>query len=545
VDLALWPWRRLQLSQAKHRSLAGHPRLARRLASWFPHYEYSRQQLFALDGAPAHVRAQREEAWAALSRELKERTPQTHALAARIRGVVSDAALVHAYRVPSQVRSHVQRDLPASTVVTATQRGQVCDLDGNWCWDLAGSYGVNLLGSDYYKGVMQAALDEAEPVGLHLGANHPLVAEVGERLTRLMGMDEVSFHMSGTEAVMQAVRLARHHTGRPKVVRFAGAYHGWGDGVHTGVGNPAAPGGLLTLAEMSERTLALLRTRHDVAAVLVNPVQAMHPNASPPTDAQLVTGVRRAAFDKAAYAAWLRDLRAVCDARRIVFILDDVFLGFRLARGGSQEYFGVRADLVTLGKTLGGGFPVGVVVGRRALMRRFRHDRPGQLVLARGTFNAHPVVVAGMREFLRHMDTQGAAAAAARADEVWNRRAALLNKRLQASGAPVGVANLVSVWAVTFPEPGRYHWLLQYYLRAAGLALSWVGTGRLIFSHDLSDRDFEEIANRFDAAVRRMQADGWFWRPVALDAKTIQRQVLRESISARLRRGSSGRSTPL
>ena len=95
----------------------------------------------------------------------------------------------------------------------------------------------------------------------------------------------------------------------------------------------------------------------------------------------------------------------MCTERRIALIFDEVFVGFRLALGGAQEYFGVRADLVTYGKTLGGGFPVGVVCGRHEWMKRFRDDRPGDVCLARGTFNAHPYVMGAMNEFLRRLET--------------------------------------------------------------------------------------------------------------------------------------------
>ena len=108
-----------------------------------------------------------------------------------------------------------------------------------------------------------------------------------------------------------------------------------------------------------------------------------------------------------------------------MLIFDEVFVGFRLAPGGAQEYFGVRADIVTYGKTLGGGLPVGVVCGRRDLMKRFRDDRPADVCFARGTFNSHPYVMAAMREFL--LPPGGARRCAGlygRADEVWNARAA-------------------------------------------------------------------------------------------------------------------------
>src|SRR5262249_46811101 len=209
----------------------------------------------------------------------------------------------------------------------------------------------------------------------------------------------------GTEAVMQAVRLARYHTGRRYVVRFCGAYHGWWDDVQPGIGNPTPAEKTYTLKDMSEDALRVLRSRRDIACGLVNPLQALHPNAAAPADCSLVDGARRAHFDKESYAEWLKHLRAVCSERNIVLIFDEVFVGFRLAIGGAQEYFGVKADLVAYGKTLGGGLPIGVVCGRKELMKRFRDDRPADICFARGTFNSHPYVMASMHEFLRHLET--------------------------------------------------------------------------------------------------------------------------------------------
>ena len=142
-----------------------------------------------------------------------------------------------------------------------------------------------------------------------LGAYHPAIAANVRRLKEISGLDEVSFHMSGTEAVMQAVRLARYHTGRTHLVRLCGAYHGWWGDVQPGIGNPVPARETYTLKDMSDATLRVLRRRKNIACVLVNPVQALHPNANAPGDSGLVESSRGAHFDRAAYAEWLRRLR--------------------------------------------------------------------------------------------------------------------------------------------------------------------------------------------------------------------------------------------
>jgi glutamate-1-semialdehyde 2,1-aminomutase len=371
-----------------------------------------------------------------------------------------------------------------------------------------------------------------------------VIVENVERLKLISGMDEVSFHMSGTEAVMQAVRLARYHTGRTHLVRFCGAYHGWWDDVQPGVGTPGSPRDVYTLRDMDARTLHVISTRHDIACVLVNPIQALHPNAPAAADGSLVASDRHAQFDRDAYANWLRDLRRVCSERSIPLIFDEVFVGFRIAYGGAQQYFGVAADLVTYGKTVGGGLPVGVLCGRRALMRRFREDRPSDICFARGTFNSHPYVMGTMNEFLRRIDDPDVQHTYATADALWNERAAVLNGRLEREELPVRVANLTSVWTVLYLTPSRYNWMFQFYLRAAGLALPWVGSGRLIFSHDYADGDFAAVADRFVAAARAMYVDGWWWRLPGTTNAAIRRQILREALAARVRRSGSDRRAP-
>ena len=286
-------------------------------------------------------------------------------------------------------------------------------------------------------------------------------------------------------------------------MRFCGAYHGWWGDVQPGAGNPVPARDTYTLKDMGTATLRVLRTRRDIACVLVNPLQALHPNSAAPGDSSLVDSSRNAHFDRAAYTKWLQELRKVCTDRGIVLIFDEVFVGFRLAPGGAQEYFGVKADMVTYGKTLGGGLPVGALCGRKDLMKRFRDDRPADICFARGTFNSHPYVMGAMAEFLEHLESEEIRALYRGNDELWNRRARELNERLRAQGLPVQVANISSIWTVSYLQPSRYNWMFQYYLRAAGLALSWVGTGRLIFSLNYTDADFAEVADRFVARPSR------------------------------------------
>src|SRR5262247_1132710 len=453
---------RLKLSRAKHASLAGHPRWAKRIAGLIPFYEFDEGRFFCSDGAPSEVAERRRLGFEVLARQYQERFPRTIALNAGMRGTLSDLQFTEAYRVPYQYSRRVRENLGGGPLVQSSRGVELIDVDGNRFYDLAGSYGVNLFGYDFYKRCIERGAARVAELGPVLGAYHPVVAYNARRLREISGLDEVSFHMSGTEAVMQAVRLARYHTGRRKIVRFCGAYHGWWGDVQPGIGNPIPADDSYTLADLSEASLKVLATRRDIACVLVNPLQSLHPNQSAPADSALVDGAGGAAFDRAAYAQWLGRLRQVCCERGIVLIFDEVFVGFRLAPGGAQDYFGVKADMVTYGKTLGGGLPVGVVCGRRQLMRRYRDERPADICFARGTFNSHPYVMGAMNEFLTRIERPEYRSTYDRLDSVWNARCAALNARLAAEGLPVCAANLTSIWTIGYTVPSRYNWMFQY-----------------------------------------------------------------------------------
>jgi len=530
-------WQRLQLSLAKYPSLGGHLRMAKRVSKWIPAYSYADAQWFSVDGAPLAIQSQRRAALTRLGHTLQSQSPQTLAHTDAVKPMVSDLQLISQYRVPYQFRTVLSEHIKLGSFWRESGGVFLTDLDGNRFIDVTGSYGVNLFGLDYYKASMAEGAAMAQALGPALGSYHPSVLDNVQRLCKISGMDEVSFHMSGTEAVMQAVRLARYHTRRRKLVRFTGAYHGWWDDVQPGPGNPMPPSGdTLTLSEMHPNTLRVLRNRDDIACVLVNPLQAMHPNRAAPTDSTLIDGSRVVRYDRAAYTAWLAELREVCTAKGIALIMDEVFLGFRLARGGAQEYFGVKADLVTYGKTLGGGLPVGVICGQSRWMKRFQDDKPGDICFARGTFNAHPYVMCAMNVFLKSLDTPEVLAMYATASQTWGQRLALLNQRLEAAQVPVRVAGMETVWSVLYQVPSRYHWLLQYYVRAQGIALSWVGSGRMIFSFNFDDAAFDDFCLRFVQAAQAMQADGWWWMPQGQTGKTIRRQVLKEMLATWWRR---------
>lgn len=541
--LALAPGlqRRLLLSRAKHPSLAGHPRIASWLARRLPGQRYDEARFFGEGHVDAATVARRRTALSELGEFYRARYPLTLAATTEAMPLLPDLQFTSAYRVPFQFAPVLRAHLRAGAFWSASEGDELIDLDGNRFIDLTGSYGVNVFGNDFYKSCITEGWERVRTLGPVLGGYHPVVLDNARRLARLSGLDQVSFHMSGTEAVMQAVRLARYHTGRRRIVRFCGAYHGWWGEVQPGPGNPVPVRDTLTLRDMDDRSLHALRSRRDVACVLVNPLQSLHPNTPAPGDSALLDSSRSAGVDREAYGRWLAALRRVCDERGIVLVFDEVFVGFRIAMGGAQAYYGVPADIVAWGKTLGGGLPVGVLCGRETLMRRFRDDHPADICFARGTFNAHPAVMGAMAVFLERLETPAVKACFDGMDARWNQRAERVNCAFAEAGLPLRAANLGSIWTLLFTEPSRYNWMLQYYLRAEGLALSWVGSGRLIFPIDMPEDRFGIVVERMVAAGRKMRDGAWWCGPSGESNRDIRRAVLRELLIPRPGRGTQRR----
>lgn len=517
---------------AKHPSLSGHSKMSRRIAKLIPVYHIDENNFFGADTAPQNIQIVRKTAFKKLADYFENTMPKTLEAGSKLEGSISDVDFTRSYRVPFQFANFVKNNLRTGILVSESKGNKVKDLDGNWSYDLTGSYGVNLFGYEFYKQCLLQGQQLVNDLGPVLGSYHPVIIENTHRLKDISGLDEVSYHMSGTEAVMQAVRLARYHTGKTHLVRFCGAYHGWWDGVQPGVGNQRNNNDIYTLKEMDKNTLKVLKTRNDIACVLINPLQAMHPNSNPPSDAMLIASGRSAHYDKQAYTKWLQEIREVCSERGIIMIMDEIFVGFRFAYRGAQEYFSVKADMVTYGKTVGGGLPIGVVCGKQELMKRYRDDRPTHICFARGTFNSHPLVMATMNAFLNRIQDDNIQSAYKNIDLFWNKRVDHINKELSSKQLPIKFVNMVSVWTILFTVPSRYNWMFQYYLRAQSLSVSWIGSGRIIMSHDFSDKDFKEVTNKIISAAINMKNDGWWWQGNKLSNRKIKRQIAAELLQS-------------
>jgi glutamate-1-semialdehyde 2,1-aminomutase len=291
---------------------------------------------------------------------------------------------------PGGVNSPVRAFRSVGRPPLVLDRGEgprVRDADGRWYLDYIGSWGPAILGHGHpavIKAVRDAALD-----GFALGTTGPREVELGERVREAMpSMERMRFVSSGTEAVMSALRLARGATGRDLIVKFAGGYHGHGDSLlvdaGSGLATLAMPGSAGVTAGAASDTIVL--PYNDAAAVAA--AFATHPGR---IAAVIVEPVGANVGVIAPVPGFLEALRELTMANGALLIFDEVITGFRVARGGAQERFGIRPDLTTLGKIVGGGMPIGAYGGRADLLAHIAPEGP---VYQAGTLSGHPLAMA-------------------------------------------------------------------------------------------------------------------------------------------------------
>ncbi len=292
--------------------------------------------------------------------------------------------------IPGGVNSPVRafKSVGGTPVFIARADGAyIYDVDGKAYIDYVGSWGPMLLGHNH-PSIRQAVISAAEN-GLSFGAPCPAEIEMAELVSKLVpSMEMLRMVSSGTEATMSAIRLARGYTGRNTIVKFEGCYHGHADSLLVKAGSgaltlgvPNSPGVPADFAKytltcefnnLAELTEIFAQHGSDIACIIVEPV-AGNMNCIPPAP------------------GFLEGLRALCDKHGAVLIFDEVMTGFRVALGGAQSYYGIKPDLTTLGKIIGGGMPVGAFGGKREIMH---HIAPLGPVYQAGTLSGNPVAMA-------------------------------------------------------------------------------------------------------------------------------------------------------
>ncbi len=269
--------------------------------------------------------------------------------------------------VNSPVRAFKAIGIPPIFIDRA-KGSRIWDVDGNEYIDYVGSWGPMILGHAHPKVI--SALKKAALKGTSFGAPTPLEVELAMRVKRAFpSMELLRMVSSGTEAVMSAIRVARGYTGRDKIIKFEGCYHGHGDSLLVKAGSGATtlgiPDSLGIPEDLARHTLTapfndLARVKNlihqypdQIACILVEPIAGNMGVVLPEE-------------------GFLEGLRKICDEAKTLLIFDEVITGFRVAFGGVQELYGIRADLTCLGKIIGGGLPVGIYGGKRRSCPRCR-----------------------------------------------------------------------------------------------------------------------------------------------------------------------------
>ncbi|BDC50579.1 hypothetical protein F183_A28950 [Bryobacterales bacterium F-183] len=430
-----------------------------------------------------------------------KKTRGSKALAQEYRQVLADPRLVSGFHP-------LWKEITYPIAVERSAGSRLWDVDGNEYVDLLNGFGPIAFG--HRPDFIQSAITQQLQRGMEIGPMTPLAGKVAKLLCDMVSMDRATFCNTGSEAVMAAVRLARTVTGRKKVVLFSGSYHGNFDEVllkASGSGDqsksrPAAPGipaesiaNMVALKYGAPESLETIRRLgHELAAILVEPVQSRHPDLQP--------------------KAFLHELRGIADTCGCALIFDEVVTGFRIHPGGAQAHFGVRADIATYGKVLGGGMPIGAIAGSARFMDaldggawRFGDDsRPecGVTFFA-GTFVRHPLALAAAAAVLEHLKACGPALQ----EGLTKTTAALvarLNRILEANGVPTHIESFGSLFYFPVPTSLPFGGLIFHHLRYHGFHLQEGFPCFLTTAHQSSDLD--RFVDAFESSLQDMRAGG-------------------------------------
>ena len=395
---------------------------------------------------------------------------------------------------------------------------KIWDIDGNEYVDLTMGFGVNFFG--HQEPFILEALSTQLQQGIQVGPQSHLAGEVAKLMCELTGAERVTFCNSGSEAVMTALRLARAATGRHKIAIFAGSYHGTFDGIlatsqlvdgqpHT---IPMAPGvtphmveDTLVIPFDSPQALQVLREhQHELAAVLVEPVQSRRPDLQP--------------------KAFLQEVRTLTQEAGIALIFDEVITGFRVHPGGAQAWYGIQADLATYGKVMGGGMPIGAVAGKAAFMNTVDggewsfNDQSyprARTTFYSGTFCKHPLAMAAGHAVLQRIKESGP-----RLQEELNERVAhlaqTLNTYFEREQVPINVIHFGSLFRFAFAPQLTFSNVVNlwfYHLIQKGIYI-WEGRNCIV-STAHTDSDYARIIDAVKQSVVELRAGGFL--PAASD----------------------------
>jgi len=431
----------------------------------------------------------------AFMRRYIERTARSKAYTVAHRPHLADPRVVNGFRPAI-------KEIIYQIVIEKSAGSHMWDIDGNEYVDVLNGFGMNMFG--WQPAFVQEAVRKQLDLGYDIGPQHPLAGEVADLICEMTGNDRVGLCNTGSEAVMAAIRIARTVTCRNTVVLFTGSYHGTFDEVlvragrnHKGI--PAAPGimadvfdDVRVLDYGTPEALEFIRANaEDLAAVLVEPVQSRRPDFQP--------------------REFLKQVREITEASGTCLIFDEVITGFRMHPGGVQAMFDIRADLTTYGKVVGGGYPIGVIAGKRHYMDaldggpwQYGDDSVPSVGVTyfAGTFVRHPLALAAAKAALLHLKEQGG-----KLQEQLNLSTAAMADELTAFcrevGAPIEIRHFGSLWRVSWQEDHPLQDLLFAMMRSRGVHILDNFPCFLTTAH--TPQDIAKIKQAFKESVAELQ----------------------------------------
>ncbi len=441
------------------------------------------------------------------------RTPRSKAYTQKHRKHLADPRTISGFR-------QQWKEMVYPVVVKHSHGSRMWDLDGNEYIDLTMGFGTNLFG--HSPAFLTRAMTHQLTHGVEVGPQSPIAGKVASLLCEFSRQERAAFASSGSEAVLAAIRLARTVTGRTRIATTSG-YHGINDevlvraSVVDGQRKPApiAPGipqhavdQVLVLDYGSPESLELLRAHaHELAAVLIEPVQSRRPDLQP--------------------LEFLREVRKITAESETALIFDELITGFRTAPGGAQAYFGIDADMVTYGKVIGGGLPIGAICGKAKYLDAldggtwaYGDDSSPEIGMTffAGTYVRHPLAVRAALSVLTWMKHEGPSLQddlAARTTKF----ATELNAWCEAEQIPMRVTWFRSMIYFVFQQEFKYSSLLFYHLRLKGLHI-WEGRP-CFFSTAHTDEEIGYIRNLFKESLQELREADFIPKPAIPEIKAV------------------------